>query len=220
MQPPDIAALLVPYIKHKTHGTAPPETLLSQLSIYLDILLRWNERTNLTAIRSPEEIVTRHFGESLFAARHIFPAGNSAATPALTLADVGSGAGFPGLPIKLWAPQVHVTLIESQHKKATFLREVIRALDLTSIEVQAIRAERVTQFFDTVTLRAVERFDQVLPAAAKLVRPGGRIVLLIGEDQITSAKSLLPAYKWDEPRVIPNSQRCIVFLGTKLEESS
>jgi 16S rRNA (guanine527-N7)-methyltransferase len=221
MTPNVIAPLMVLYLENNGQGIVLPETLLSQISIYVDLLLRWNARTNLTAIRSPEEIITRHFGESLFAAQQIFPAGNSATDLATTtLADVGSGAGFPGLPIKIWAPQLHVTLIESHQKKATFLREVIRALELTSVEVQATRAESITQSFDTVTLRAVERFDQVLPAAARLVRTGGRVALLISEDQIPLAKTLLPAYKWDEPRPIPNSQRRVVFVGNAPEDSS
>src|ERR1700693_1531905 len=83
---------------------------LQDISTYIDILLRWNARINLTAVRDPEAIVTRHFGESLFAARHLFP--KSSSVPSLSsvvkafesIADIGSGAGFPGLPIKLWAP--------------------------------------------------------------------------------------------------------------------
>ena len=214
MQPPAIAALLVPYTKLNEQGAALSETLLSQISAYLDLLIRWNDRTNLTALRSPEEIITRHFGESLFAAQQISPTGKS------TLADVGSGAGFPGLPIKLWAPQLHVTLIESHHKKATFLREVIRTVKLTNIEVQATRAEQTTQTFDYVTLRAVERFDQVLPAAARLLKPGGHLALLIGEDQIPTAQTLLPTLKWDKPIAIPNSTHRILIVATRLQKSN
>src|SRR6202041_1504910 len=113
-----IAALLIPYLN-------PPAAILPQLSAYLDLLLKWNARTNLTAIRNPEEIVRRHFGESLFAARHLDPNTSS-------LLDFGSGAGFPGLPIALLRPDVQVTLAESQNKKATFLREVVRNLALTT----------------------------------------------------------------------------------------
>ncbi len=204
-------------MKLNEQAAAHSENLFLQIPIYLDLLLRWNARTNLTAIRAPEEIITRHFGESLFAAQQIFPAGNSPESnaPAATLADVGSGAGFPGLPMKLWATQLQVTLIESHQKKATFLREVIRALKLTDVEVQATRAQQITQTFDTVTLRAVEHFDQILPIAAKLVRPGGRLVLLIGEDQIPAAGSLLPSFKWDNPYTIPNSQRRVLLIGLK-----
>src|SRR5882724_5466284 len=180
----DIPSLLVPYLQIDGQTAALPETLVSQFSIYLELLLRWNARTNLTAVRVREEIVTRHFGESLFAARKIFPAGNSSLTLATSLGDVGSGAGFPGLPIKLWAPRLQVTLIEAQQKKATFLREVVRAMGLTGVEVRSGRAELVTESFDVVTLRAVERFDQAAVAAAGLVRPAGRLCLLIGEDQV------------------------------------
>ncbi len=214
----EISDLLVPFIEHNRHETTPPEALLSQVSTCLDLLLRWNARTNLTAVRTPNEIVTRHFGESFFAARHLFPhhspeTGNAT----VTLADVGSGAGFPGLPIKLWAPRVHVTLIESHQKKATFLREVIRALKLTNIEVQATRAESITRTFDVVTLRAVEHFDQMLPTAASLSHPGGRIALLIGtgEDQISRAKVLLPAFQWENPHTIPNSDRRVLLVGAE-----
>src|SRR6202051_622831 len=109
----EIASLLTPYLPN----AAP--VIVSQLSIYLDLLLKWNARTNLTAIRDPEEIVRRHFGESLFAARHIDP-------KTTTILYFGSGAGFPGLPIALYHPEITVTLAESQNKKATFLREVVR----------------------------------------------------------------------------------------------
>jgi 16S rRNA (guanine527-N7)-methyltransferase len=220
MTPSDIASLLVPYVETSEPGLGLPETLLARLSAYLDLLLRWNARTNLTAVRVPEEIVTRHFGESLFAARQILPAGNSSLTPDTRLADVGSGAGFPGLPIKLWVPQVQVALIESQQKKATFLREVVRALGLTGVEVRCTRAEQVTETFDLVTLRAVESFDAIVAVAARLVRPGGRLGLLIGEDQTDRARDVLPVVQWDKPVPIPNSLRRVVLVGVVPEESS
>src|ERR1700733_707690 len=113
-----IAALLTPYVDS-------PPAILPQLSVYLDLLLKWNARTNLTAIRDPEEIVRRHFGESLFAARHVDP-------DATTLLDFGSGAGFPGVPIALLRPKIQVTLAESQNKKASFLREIVRTLNLSA----------------------------------------------------------------------------------------
>lgn len=179
---------------------------------------------NLTAVRSEEEIVTRHFGESLFLARHLFPVrqGEAMKVPATderpptshksftTLADIGSGPGFPGIPIKLWAPQSHVTLIESQHKKATFLREVTRALALTDVEVVAGRAEDVKQSFDIVTLRAVERFTQILPVAARLVADTGRLALLIGTQQLPQGKAILSEWAWSPEIAMPESNsRCL-----------
>ncbi len=164
---------------------------------------------NLTAVRSVEEIVTRHFGESLFAARHLFP------YPAnVTVIDVGSGAGFPGLPIKIWNPSVQLTLIESNQKKATFLKEVVRALTLMNVNVFSNRLEQYAgPRADVVTLRAVERFVEVLPSAVELGAPGGALALLIGEGQIDEAKRLCPAMSWSSPVPMPLSQGRVLFIG-------
>src|ERR1700679_279150 len=149
-----IAALLAPYL------AAPPPSLLAQLSLYLALLLKWNARTNLTAIRDPEEIVRRHFGESLFAAQYL--------GPCTTLLDFGSGAGFPGLPIALLRPEIVVTLAESQNKKATFLREAIRTLNIQA-QIHSARAEELKTRFDCVTLRAVDNMQAAIPAAIQLL---------------------------------------------------
>jgi 16S rRNA (guanine527-N7)-methyltransferase len=130
-----------------------------------------------------------------------------------SLADLGSGAGFPGLPIKLWAPHISLTLIESNHKKAAFLREVARALTLTSTNIQNARAESVTATFDTVTLRAVERFEHILPTAAALVAPTGRLALLIGAAQCDQAVAILPHFRWSVPVPVPQSSSRILLVG-------
>ena len=175
------------------------------------VTVPWNARINLTAIRDPQEIVTRHFGESFFAARHLFP---SRTAERITLADLGSGAGFPGLAIKLWRPQVVVTLVESNHKKATFLREIVRALTLTDIDIQQSRAETLTgQTFDVVTLRAVERFEAILPVAATLLSPAGRLALLIGSGQQAVVRTLLPHVSWREPVRVPCSESRILMIS-------
>lgn len=208
-----IAELLKPFF---AGAQLPPESLLSDISTYIDLLLRWNARLNLTAIRDPERIVRRHFGESLFAARELFPDGAAGAaaqhSTRFSLADLGSGAGFPGVPIKLWAPEVHLTLIESNHKKATFLRELVRTLTLTNIDIQNARAESLPEnSFDLVTLRAVERFDTILPIAANLVAPKGRLALLIGTSQLDHAQAALHAFNFAPPVPIPLSDsRCLL----------
>jgi 16S rRNA (guanine527-N7)-methyltransferase len=187
---------------------------LQCISTYIDILIRWNARINLTAVRDPEAIVTRHFGESLFAARHLFPAAFHVET---TVADLGSGAGFPGLPIKLWAPHISLTLIESNHKKAAFLREITRALTLTDVNIQNARAETLTaNCFSVVTLRAVERFEAILPIAAALVAPAGRLALLIGASQQDRAQTSLPQFAWTDPVPIPISRARILLTGEKV----
>ena len=213
-----IAELLEPFLGLANNGSANDEPLtpniLEQISTYIDILLRWNARINLTAIRDPEEIVTRHFGESLFAARHLFP--TRAQATQSRVADLGSGAGFPGLAIKLWAPDIALTLIESNHKKAAFLREVTRALTLTNVNIQNVRAETIAPAsFDIVTLRAVERFASILPVAASLVTPGGHLALLLSSSQLAMAHSTLKTVCWNPPISIPHSQSRQLLIGTK-----
>ena len=195
-------------------------TQLHHISTYIDILTRWNARINLTAIRDPEDIVTRHFGESFFAARLLYPV-SSFVPPvvkdvelAASVADLGSGAGFPGLPLKLWSPQLSLTLIESNHKKAAFLREVTRTLTLTDVNIQNTRAESLTETFAVVTLRAVERFESILPTAAALLAPAGRLALLISSAQQDQARSTLPHLAWSNPAPVPHSRSRIVLVGS------
>jgi 16S rRNA (guanine527-N7)-methyltransferase len=240
-----IAELLQPFLVAPASGGGTcelSETQLHNISMYIDILLRWNARMNLTSVRGAENIVTRHFGESLFAARQLAsgkaPCGPPSSPPAIgtptrptasaqqdtarsqsqrprRLIDLGSGAGFPGVPIKLWSPQFHLTLIESNQKKAIFLREVIRRLALVQVEVFAGRAQQFRAHGDVVTLRAVERFEEALSTAAGLLSPGGKIALLIGERQQASAERSLPEFKWAEASRVPRSENRILLLGEK-----
>jgi 16S rRNA (guanine527-N7)-methyltransferase len=221
MNPARIRELLAPFLP------APLTALqLDQISIYIDLLLRWNSRINLTAVREPEEMATRHFGESLFAARHLLP--NPDVAPAVPpdvnpaaaarAVDLGSGAGFPGLPFKIWAPQTPMTLIESNHKKVAFLREVIRALTLTSIDVFSGRAQDFPSGSATiVTLRAVERFASILPTAAHLLTLGGRLALLIGSSQVPEAQATVPDLAWTAPVPVPNSEARVLVVGARIE---
>lgn len=212
MEQAHIANLLVPFLGEQKLNVHQ----LAQVSTYLDRLLRWNQRMNLTAIRDPEQVITRHFGESFFAAAELFanedPAGKSAI-------DVGSGAGFPGLPIKIYFPALRMRLVEAQYRKAIFIREVIRDLELEDCEVVSERAEALVGksagTADLVTLRAVEHFDQVLPTAASLVSPGGRLALLIGREQLTAAKSGLSGWTMfpEIPILLSNSR--VILIARK-----
>jgi 16S rRNA (guanine527-N7)-methyltransferase len=218
MDPARIAALLHPFLDRTL-----PKVQLDQISTYIDLLLRWNSRINLTAIRDADQIVTRHFGESFFLARHLFPNADCverAPSPAdpdattrhpITVLDIGSGAGFPGLPIKIWAPHISLTLVESNHKKAAFLREVIRTLTLTDVNVITARAETLTTPSDVVTLRAVEHFETILPVAARLASSAGRIALLIGSSQLPSLEGL--GLHWSPPIPIPESQSRMLSIS-------
>jgi 16S rRNA (guanine527-N7)-methyltransferase len=242
-----IAGLLAPYLDRSLS-----ESQLKQISMYIDLLLRWNARINLTAIRNEAEIVTRHFGESFFMARHLFPEENChpersqaegkavgvenskepddssrqashspsqspLALPGLPrVLDIGSGAGFPGIPLKLWAPHIDLTLVESNHKKATFLREVIRTLTLTNVNVSTDRAEALAgnpsfPRADVVTLRAVERLESVVPQARALLRNEGRLAFLVGRDQLSGLTG--PSIRWQPPISIPQAERTVLVTG-------
>ncbi len=208
MQAERIAALLAPFHPDLS------DVQKSQLAVYLELLLRWNARINLTAVRDPDSIVTRHIGESLWAASRLLTPSDQA-----TVIDVGSGAGFPGLPMKIFAPYIQLTLIESQNKKATFLKEVIRSLGLNAAEVYSGRAEQYERRAKLVTLRAVEKFDSVLPVAAELMDdgPGSRLALLVGRAQQQRAAELVPALQWHEGGTVPMSRDRILLAGRNEE---
>jgi 16S rRNA (guanine527-N7)-methyltransferase len=198
-----ISTLLAPFLQHPL-----TDLQLRQLSDYLDLLLKWNAKTNLTAVRDPEQIVARHFGESLFVANALLHEGRAA-----SVIDLGSGAGFPGLPLAIYAPHAQVTLIESQNKKATFLKEVARTLPLPNVTVYTGRGETFPAQANLVTMRAVEKFEDALRVAAKLVAPGGRFALLIGAEQAQSCANALPNVHWADARPIPQSSRRVLLVG-------
>jgi 16S rRNA (guanine527-N7)-methyltransferase len=184
----------------------PPEQSAS-FSAYLELLQKWNARTNLTAIRDEEGILSRHFLESILCARAL-PAGLS------TLLDLGSGAGFPGLPIAILRPTIAVTLAESQHKKAAFLREAIRTLNLSNVQVHAARAEALPTRYACVTLRAVDKMTAVLPIAIHLLQPGGYLALLTTTTDAPTLQQLAgPSFTWQPAIPLPAKTTRILFLG-------
>ena len=150
--------------------------LADSLRQYLTLLLRWNLKINLTATSDLGEILRRHIGESLFGAS-LLPARTG------TLYDIGSGAGFPGIPLKLARPDWELVLVESDHRKAAFLSEVVRTLNLESARVVAERFDQLdTQpaVADVVTARALGQYDGLLVWARKALRPGGIVILWLG----------------------------------------
>jgi 16S rRNA (guanine527-N7)-methyltransferase len=198
-----IAHLLQPFIELD-------ETRLRAISTYIDLLLKWNARINLTAIREPSEIVQRHFGESLFAAKYLLDQHRTQ-----TAIDLGSGAGFPGVPFAMLAPDVQVTLIESQQKKATFLKELVRVLELKNVRVFGDRAEGYRESAELVMLRAVEKFEKVLDLAVRLTNSEGRIGLMIGSGQVELAWRLGTEISWGEPVQIPCSNSRALLVGAR-----
>ena len=179
-----------------------------QLNDYLSLILRWNARTNLTSVRDPEAILSRHFVESIACAQAL-PSGIA------TLLDFGSGAGFPGIPIAICRPDLAVTLAESQGKKAAFLQEAIRVTAITA-KVHADRAETLTTQFDCVTLRAVDHMDQAVEAATHLISPNGWLALLTTQSDLPNLQTAAgPTFLWSEPIPLPGSDNRILALARK-----
>jgi len=197
----------------KPFGLDHSSAQVDQILDYLHLLLRWNQKINLTAIRDPEECVTRHFGESLFISRHMELHGS--------LLDIGSGAGFPGLALKIAFPRISVTLLEPTAKKRAFLKEAARTCGFDQVEVRGERLEEWTgatpmQTFDFVTMRAVGSLDALVPLAAQRLRPNGCLLLWLTQDQAAQLAGIECGLAWSEPLPIPLSRSGIICRGTRL----
>ncbi len=170
---------------------------------HYELLVRWNKVLNLTAIRTLEETVERHYCESVFAAAHL-PEGP------MSVADLGSGGGFPGIPIAIVRPDFSVALIESHQRKAVFLREAAR--DLANVRVIAKRAEDVSERFDWVVSRAVKYSDVV----EDLKRLGESVELLTGEVGLSD----LPGFSWQPPVQLPWGEHRLLWIGNDVSRET
>jgi 16S rRNA (guanine527-N7)-methyltransferase len=191
------------------YGVPVNEQIIENIGTYTSILLQWNERISLTTVVDPAEIVRFHFGESLFACS-VLPIANG------RLADVGSGAGFPGVPLALANPGLKVTLIESNAKKAAFLSEVVRRLKITNVDVTRKRMEDMPPSpgcFDFVTARALGQFDELLSWSRETLTETGKLILWLGESDVTKISSL-GDWEWLPPVQIPGSLRRFLLVGS------
>jgi 16S rRNA (guanine527-N7)-methyltransferase len=185
--------------------------------VYLDLLLRWNRRINLTAIRSPEECVTRHFGESLYLAKWVALSGR--------LLDVGSGAGFPGLALKIAEPELPVTLLEPVAKKRAFLKEVARGCGFDRVEVRGERLEDYLLLpppapFDLVTARAVGNIKALVQDSAKCLAPGGHLCLWLSQRQAAALARQGLGLTWQPPIHLPLGRERQILVGRKERDKS
>src|SRR5216684_3877934 len=181
-----------------------------QIQQYIKILLAWNEKVNLTAIRDPLEILYRHFCESMYAAMAV-PVENG------RLADVGSGGGFPGLPLKIIRPSLRVFLVESNLKKATFLAEVIRDLGLTDAQVLVRRYEELGEEIaplDFVCSRALGEFPAFLEWANSQQIAAKQVILWVGARDLSEIENIR-TWEWREPIQVPHSLRRFLLVGTR-----
>ena len=153
-------------------GLSPSAQAVEELLDYLELLSRWNAAYNLTAVRDPLAMVTSHLLDSL-AVAHLVRGER--------LADIGSGAGLPGIPLAILAPERQVTLIDANGKKTRFLREAVRALRLVNVRIEAQRVENVRGEFDTVTARAFASLADMLRLAGHLLAADGILLALKGQ---------------------------------------
>ena len=164
---------LLPELESGLDTLGLARTLAPRLLDYLALLARWNQAYNLTAIRDPREMLVKHLLDSLAMASFV---GDE------RLADLGTGPGLPGIPLAIAHPGLQVALVESNGKKARFLREAVRSLGLANARVLEARAEAVDEpgGFDVVTARALDRLAGILAVGGHLLAPGGRVLAMKG----------------------------------------
>ena len=177
------------------------EDQIRHLWEHYEILLRWNEKINLTSIPAGEEMVIRHYCESLFFGGHL-----PVTSKTSSVVDVGSGAGFPGVPLAILQPAWHVTLLESNQRKGVFLRESTRGMP--NISVLARRAESASGGFDWLVSRGVDPND-VLKNVPRLAP---RVGLMLGEDDFSGVRALRHV-AWSEPIRLPWGDRRLCVFG-------
>ena len=182
---------------------------IQQIQRYISILRLWNEKVSLTAIDDVDDLLARQFGEALFAVQVY-------AVEKGRLADVGSGAGIPGFALKIFSPELDVLLIERNTKKAAFLREAIRFLQLgrTAVSSGDFRALLCdTPRFDFITAKALGNYPELLDWARETLKPGGSLVLWLGARDADKLGNDL-RWKWEDSRPIPGSERRVLLKGT------
>jgi 16S rRNA (guanine527-N7)-methyltransferase len=183
---------------------------MGQVMAYLELLLRWNKKINLTGIRDAESCVRRHFGESLYLGRWVELNGR--------LLDIGSGAGFPGLCLKIVFPDLSVTLLEPVAKKRAFLKEVARVCGMNFVEV---RGERLEDFaagagvYDAATARAVGHLEELIPLACGCLKPGGQLFLWLGPEQASGIGYIRGEMREVGTIALPRGRQGEIWWGEK-----
>lgn len=192
-------------------GIQPSPALLDSIAAYIELLARWNRKINLTAITDPRDMISRNFVESFLARRWL-------SSPEGRLCDLGSGAGFPGLALKLILPDWQVTLIESNSRKCAFLSEAVRALKLRDVLVERARWQEANipvRSFNAITCRAVGEHESLIKWARRHLALDGRLLLWIGSGDADSI-ALLPGWSW-ERLLAPGSRERVILAGKSLD---
>jgi 16S rRNA (guanine527-N7)-methyltransferase len=187
-------------LQHLEGVYQPTSSELAALYGHYGILDKWNRKLNLTAIRTLADIVVRHYCESVFLATHLGPECSS-------VVDIGSGAGFPGVPIAILRPDVRTFLVESHRRKAVFLREATR--ELSNCDVIASRAEEFHTGCDFVVSRAVSPLG-VLATVPRLSRS---IALLVGSEGAAEVRNR-GELVWTTDTILPWGKRRVLLVGS------
>jgi len=200
----EIASRLAPFCARLS------DDALMAVSKYIDLLRLWNHKVSLTTIEEPLEIVARHFGESIFI-------GNLVNFSYGRLADVGSGAGFPGLPLKIAFPELEIFLIEPNIKKCAFLTEVMTELNLRGVQIirkQYANIGSEIGKFDFICSRAIGNYKNLLRWARGRLDLGGRVILSVGlEDSIQMSRE--EGWIWETPIRLPESRKRMIVVGRR-----
>lgn len=185
------------------------EAQVGQIQEYIKLLLAWNEKVNLTAIRDPLDILLRHFCESMFAAKLVD-------LEACRIADIGTGGGFPGLALKILLPNAQIALVESSVKKAAFLAEVIRTLGLGNVNVVVSRYEELGEEIapiDYLCARALGDFGGFLTWAATNSVGAKRVILWLGSKDVEEVQKV-KGWTWESSVAVPQSLRRVIIVGS------
>jgi len=184
---------------------------IARIQEYIRLLLVWNEKVNLTAIRDPLEILYRHFCESMFATKVVD-------MRECRLADIGTGPGFPGLALKILLPEAQVVLVESNVKKATFTAEVVRALGIRGANVLVSRYEELGEEIapvDFLLARALGEFEVFLKWAASQTVDAKRVILWVGAGDVEQVRKS-SRWTWEPMVTVPHSLRRVLMIGSKV----
>jgi len=193
--------------------------MIEQFLVYLEELKEWNKVVNLTSLKKDSSIIVKHFIDSMSLVPHL--------SPGTSLLDLGSGAGFPGIPVKIAKPSLKVTLLEATRKKVHFQRHLIRKLGLVEISALQGRAESlktekgITPHFDVITSRAFSGLEKFLRCGAPFVKRGGCLIAMKGkraEEELGETQGTLTALSLETSKTVDlqlpvcKEKRCLVFI--------
>ena len=201
----------------KRLGITPTEEQLQKLEKFYQLLIEWNQKINLTRIIEKEDVYLKHFYDSLTIVKEVD------LSKVNTLCDVGTGAGFPGIVLKIFYPNLKITLIDSLLKRVNYLNEIIKELELKDIEAIHTRAEDYHETFDVVTARAVANIEKLLKYTMHLVNKNGKLIAMKGniEEELTEEvkKKINKKYKIEKINKfllpIENSNRSLIVIKNK-----